>query len=90
MEPIKFKESNTIIAEHQDKYKSLPAFYNSEEHTVSICYKLYFRELIKILFSRKIWMRITTFNKAIQPQLLSVSKKDVVKDTSNDIFLLDS
>lgn len=90
MEPIKFKESNTIIAEHQPEFISFPAFYNSEEHTVSICYKLSFRELIKLLFSRKIWVRITTPNKAIQLLLLSVDKHKVVKNTSNDILLLDS
>ena len=91
MEPIEFKESNTVFVENQDEYKSLPAYHNSEEGTVAICYKLSFRETIKLLFSRKLWVSILTFNKPLQPQLLSVDKEDVVKrNTSNDILLLDS
>lgn len=89
MEAIKFKECNIVFAEDQDEYNSLPAFYNSEEKTASFCYKLSFIEVVKVFFRRKIWVSIMTFNKPLQPQLLSVDKEDVVKNNSNDILWLD-
>ena len=80
MEPIDFKGSNIIFAEHQDEYNNLPAYHNVKEGKVTICYKLTFIEVIILLFNRKLWVSIMTFNKPLQPQLLSVNKGDVITD----------
>lgn len=85
MEIISFKEANTIYAEDQSKYKSLPCFrYNVEEGRLACCWKLTFFERLQVLFTGKIWHNILTFYQPLQPQLLQVNKpKDM--NWENDI-----
>lgn len=73
MEPIKFDGFNVIYAENQTEYLPLPC-YKTKNGTLTICWKLSFKERIKILFTGKVWQRIKTFNKPVQPQLMSVNK----------------
>ena len=79
MESIKFKECNATYAENQSEYKTLPTFHDKENGIVVSCYKLTFKELIKLILTRKIWLGIMTFNKPLQPQLLSVNKHDIIE-----------
>ena len=79
MENIKFKECNTVFAKDQKEYKELSAF-RDEDGTVITCYKLSFKEIIKIVFTRKIWLGLMTFNKPLQSQLLSVDKNDLIEN----------
>lgn len=79
MENIKFKECNTVFAKDQKKYKELSAF-RDEDGTVITCYKLSFKEIIKIIFTRKIWLGLMTFNKPLQPQLISANKDDLIEN----------
>ena len=73
MENIKFEESNIVIAKDQDEFKALWA-YMDDEVTVS-CYKLSFKERLKILFSGELWIGQANFGQPLQPQLLSVYKE---------------
>jgi len=71
MEPIKFKEQTLTYAENQPEYNPLPA-HKDMFGRVTSCWKLTFRERIKILFTGKIWLILLSFNKPLTPSLLKV------------------
>jgi hypothetical protein len=73
MKPIKFKESNVTFAENQPEYIPLPAFKDLDGEVVS-CWQLDILERIKVLLFGKIWLHQLTFNKPLQPILLSAKK----------------
>lgn len=84
MKAIKFKECNANFAENQKEYKTLPAFYDKQTGIAVSCYKLSLKETIKIILHRKVWVGIMTFNKPLQPQLLSVYKKDLIVESEEN------
>ena len=73
MKPFKFKEANVTFAENQPEYLPLPA-YKGEDGTVISCWKLNWRERFKLFFKGRIWLRMLTFNKPLQPQILEVDR----------------
>jgi hypothetical protein len=75
MEIVDFKESNVVYAKEQPEYKPLPS-YKTEDGTVVSCWKLSWKDKFKILFTGKVWVGILTFNSPLQPQYLSLNKKD--------------
>lgn len=78
MELVEFPEQTIVIAKHQPQYRPLPAYqYRDKEGTIVCCWRLTFRERLKVLFTGKIWHHILTFNGALQPQLLDTSKPDM-------------
>lgn len=77
MKPISFPEQTCIIAENQKEYIPLPAHCDAKQGTVSCCWKLSFKERIKLLFTGRLWHQIYTFNKPLQPIYLSVNKYDI-------------
>ena len=78
MKPIKFKDQNTIVAEDQPPYQALPALkIDSPEGEVISCWKLTFIERLRVLFLRRIWMLLMSFNNDLTPSYLSTKKKDV-------------
>jgi len=80
MEPIKFKEANCVFGKGQEQYKELPTFYdrNTEEGIVVSCYKLTLIERLRVLFKGNIWVGLMTFNKSLQPQILTTKKSDLL------------
>lgn len=74
MKAIDFPESNAIYAKNQPEYLQLPS-YKTSGGIVTTCYRLTFREVLRLLFGAKIWLSIMTFNKPLQPQRLVVSDK---------------
>ena len=72
MKPVKFKQCNFIAAESQDEYLTLHA-YKDGGGCVTSCWKLTLRERIKLLFTANVYLSLLTFNKPIQPQLLSTT-----------------
>ena len=76
MRNIKFKECNASFAKNQKEYLELQAFVN--EGVVVTCYKLSWRERLKILFTGKLWLGQMTFGTPLQPQKPSVNKKDLI------------
>jgi len=78
MKPEKFKHCNVTFAENQPEYISLPALkIESKEGHVITCWKLSFKERLKILFIGKMWLKLLTFNKPLTPSLLSVHREDM-------------
>lgn len=80
MELIEFKEQTIIIAKDQSQYRSLPAHqFNDEGGRIAFCWKMTWRERIKVLFTGTLWQQVLTFNLALQPQLLEVDKPDMTQ-----------
>lgn len=79
MKPIKFKECNVNFAENQDEYNTLPAYKdNSPQGEVITCWKLTFRERLRILIKGEIWLSLLSFNKPLTPSFLTTKKSDVL------------
>ena len=72
MKPKKFKEVNSFYGKGQD-YKTLPAC-KLENGDVVTCWKLSWKDLVRVLFNREIWVVVKTFNSPLQPMYISTEK----------------
>lgn len=78
MKATKFKHQNVIFAEDQEEYISLPALkIEGKEGNVITCWKLSFIERIRILFGKRIYLDLMTFNNPLQPIKMSTKRKDI-------------
>jgi hypothetical protein len=67
-----------VIAKHQVQYLPLPAYqFDDEEGRVLFCWRLSLWERIRLLFTGRVWHQVLTFNRGLQPQLLSVDKPNL-------------
>lgn len=71
MKVIEFKECNNVYAGGQGQYQNLPC-HRTEDGTVTSCWSLSFKERLKVLFTGVLFLRVLTFNKPLQPLLMSV------------------
>lgn len=72
---IEFPEQTVIIAKDQPQYRPLPAYqYRDLEGTIAFCWKLNWRDRLKVLLTGKLWHQVLTFNQPLQPQLLLTDK----------------
>lgn len=76
MNMVEFLEQTTVFAKDQPEYKPLPAhaFKDDPQGRIACCWKLSWRERWAVLRRGVIWHQVLTFNKPLQPQLLSVEK----------------
>lgn len=79
MKPVEFKEQNVVYAKDQKEYTPLPAL-RFDDGTVISCWKMSWKELFKILLHRKVWVSVLTFNKPLQPLLVSSDSKELFTD----------
>ena len=78
MRPTKFKHQNCTYAENQPDYMPLPALkIQSEYGEVVSCWRMSFRDRVKVLFTGKVWLSLMSFNKPLTPSFMSVNRKDV-------------
>ena len=70
MTPVEFPEQNTTFAKDQPEYLPLPAFTDGT-HVVS-CWRLTWRERLRLLFGGRLWLMQMTFGGPLQPQLPSI------------------
>ena len=77
MKTIEFKEVNVRFAENQPEYQTLPAL-KFNDGTIVCCWKLSFKERIKLLITGKLWHSVLTFNQPFQPQYLTIDKSEVI------------
>lgn len=78
MKPITFKQQNVVYAKDQPEYQPLPALrLDTPEGQVISCWKMSFKERIKIFFTGKVWVSLMSFNKPLTPSYISVNRKDV-------------
>lgn len=82
MKPIKFKECNVTFAKDQPEYNQLPAFRDEKGEAVT-CWKLTFKERLRILFKGKVWLCLLTFNQPLTPSFMSTKKSEVIE--TNDV-----
>lgn len=79
MQPIEFEEQTVIYAKDQPEYLPLPAHqFKDPAGTIAFCWKLSWKERLKVLFSGVIWHRVLTFNQPLQPQILEAEKPEMV------------
>jgi hypothetical protein len=78
MELTEFKEQTVVIAKDQPEYLPLPAHqFNDEQGRIAFCWKVTWRERLKILFTGVLWQQVLTFNKPLQPQKLQTEKPEM-------------
>ena len=70
MEPIEFPKQTMVWAKNQPPYLPLPAFVNERE-TIT-CWKMTWKERIKVLFKGQLWLRQMNFSQPLQPQAPSI------------------
>jgi len=68
MKPVAFPQQNVVFAEDQPEYLPLPAHRTPKGEVIS-CWRLSWRECVRLLFTRRLWFRQLTFNFPLQPQL---------------------
>lgn len=76
MTPADFPEQSIIVAKDQPEYMPLPAHIDRRfpAQTMTFCWRLTWRERLKLLFTGKLWHQVMTFGMPLQPQLLLVEK----------------
>jgi len=85
MKPIKFPEVNKTYAENQPEYLPLPVFKaDTPQGECVSCWKLSFRERIRILFTGKLWVSLLTFNKPLTPSYFTTKKSEVLTFSKNE------
>lgn len=77
MEPINFKGANVVYGANQPEYIPLPAEKWPGNHGgIVTCWKLSPEELARVKETGVIWLSMLTFNRPLQPVLLSVDKPE--------------
>lgn len=68
MKPIKFKGHNLVLAENQPEYQALPVCNECRpDGSMTSCWKLSWRERLRVLFTGKLFFTQLTFGNPFQP-----------------------
>lgn len=68
MKAIEFEQQSIVVAKNQPEYEPLPMKISvHSDGLAACCYKLTFRERIKLLFTGKLWIETLTFHRGITP-----------------------
>ena len=85
MKPIEFKHQNIVFAKDQPEYQPLPALkIDSPEGEVISCWKMSFKERVKIVFTGRVWLSLMSFNGPLTPSFLAVNRKEVYSHPSDN------
>lgn len=76
MEIVGFPEQTVVYAADQPEYQPLPAF-RDEQGRIVCCWRLSWRDRLRVLVTGRIWHQVLTFNRALQPQLLTAEKPEM-------------
>lgn len=88
MKPIEFKHQNIVFAKEQPEYQPLPALkIDSPSGEVISCWKLTFKERIKIVFTGRVWLSLMSFNKPLTPSFVAINRKDVYSHPDDEMNL---
>ncbi len=80
MKLIEFPEQTVVIAKNQPQYQPLPAYqFGDPEGRIACCWRLTWRERLRLLITGKLWHQILTFGEPLQPQLITIEKPDMPK-----------
>lgn len=73
MKIVEFPQQTTVYAKDQPEYIPLPAYrFGDDDGRIACCWRLTWRERLAVLLRGVIWHQVLTFNKPLQPQLLTV------------------
>lgn len=78
MMAIEFKGFNVKIAENQEEYETLPAFYNKQEGSMTFCFQLNKEEIEEIQKTGRIFFKQLTFHRPMQPIAMSTMQSDLM------------
>lgn len=86
MKLIEFPEQTVVIGKDQPEYKPLPAhkFEGDQQGRIACCWALTWRERLQVLISGRVWQQVLTFNKPMQPQLLTADKPEMPSCEASD------
>lgn len=62
------------IAEHQEEYITLPA--NIDKGVIAYAFKLKFKDILRLLFKKRIYFYQVTFGRQLQPIHANANEKD--------------
>jgi len=86
MKPVEFKHQNVVFAKDQPEYQPLPALrLDTSEGQVISCWKLSFKERLRVLFIGRVWMSLMSFNKPLTPSLLATNRKELYSHPDDNI-----
>jgi hypothetical protein len=68
-----FPGQNVIIAKDQPEYIPMPA-HVAADGTVTCCWRLTWRERLRLLRTGTVWHQILTFRAHLQPQILTTER----------------
>lgn len=94
MKAIEFPQVTNRIAEDQPQYMTLPAYVGqvgvtAAETGIVCCMELDDKEWRKVLVNRKVWVRVLTFGRPLQPFQLQFDKDIFKGDDSIDSYTKD-
>jgi hypothetical protein len=68
-----FPQVNVRIAEDQEEYQTIPAYYHGDTSgTVTFCWKLTSEQIEVVKETGEIWHSVLTFNSPLQPTLVCI------------------
>ena len=76
MKAVKFKEQNIEMGKDQPQHETLPACRTDDGIIIS-CWKFTWKEKIKILFGKPIWLWQYTFNHGMNPISLDMDYPEI-------------
>lgn len=89
MKPVEFKHQNIVFAKDQPEYQPLPALkIDSPTGEVISCWKLSFKERVKIIFTGRVWLSLMSFNKPLTPSFMAVNRKEIYSHTDDEKTVL--
>ena len=65
MKPLEFPQQTAVLAKDQPEYQPLPV-YRADDGEVISCWQLTWRDVFRLMFTRKLWLRQLTFNQLLQ------------------------
>jgi hypothetical protein len=87
MKPVEFKHQNTVFAKNQPEYLPLPALkLDTPEGEVVSCWKLTFKERLRVLIFGEVWLSLTSYNKPLTPSFIAVNRKDIYSHPDDDVW----
>jgi hypothetical protein len=75
MNASEFPEVNVRIAEKQEEFQTIPAFWNKKEGSMTFCFKLSESERNRMYATGEVWMKVYTGGREFHPIGLSTNKE---------------
>jgi hypothetical protein len=77
MIPVRFPESNAVLARDQGEYEPMAVYrFQDKEGRIACCFRLSDAELEEISRTRTLWVQQLTFGRSFQPIALSTQRPE--------------